>query len=106
MILFKQEHVQPILDGRKTQTRRTGKLRWKVGTIRQAKTGYRKDSEFAKLRIRAIRQGQLGEITEADALAEGYNSIAEYREVFERIYGHWHDEMMVWVIDFVLVKTS
>lgn len=69
MILFKQEHVGPILDKRKTQTRRTGKRRWKVGAIRQAKTGYRKDSEFAKLRILAIRQEELGMISEADAIA-------------------------------------
>lgn len=100
MILFKQEHVDLIQDDRKTQTRRTGKLRWKVGSIRQAKTGYKKDSEFANLRINAIRQEPLGLITEADALAEGYNSIEEYKEVFVRIYGFWDDELLVWVIDF------
>lgn len=100
MILFKHEHVKPILNGTKTQTRRTGKKRWKIGAIRQAKTGYKKESEFAKLKILAIREEPLGDITEADALAEGYNTIAEYKEVFERIYGFWDSALPVWVLDF------
>jgi hypothetical protein len=84
--LFKQEHVEPILADRKTQTRRTGMLRWKVGAIRQIKTGYHKDSEFAKLHIKAVRQERLSIITFAEAYAEGYDSIEEYKEVFIRIY--------------------
>jgi hypothetical protein len=104
MILFKQEHVEPILTGRKTQTRRTGKLRWKVGAVRQAKTSYRKDSEFAKIKITAIRQERLGDITREDAVREGYNSIGEYHEVFLRIYGVWDPDMIVWVIDFERVE--
>lgn len=100
MILFKREHVQPILEGRKTQTRRTGRLRWKIGTIRQAKTGFRKDDEFAKLRIEAIRQERLGDISEADARAEGYSSIEDYIEAFRRIYGFWDGDTVVWAIDF------
>jgi len=103
MILFKREHVPMILSGRKTQTRRTGRCRWKVGTIRQAKTSYRKDSTFARIRILAIRQEPLGQISEADARAEGYNSVAEYQDVFRRIYGSWDPDMPVWVIDFELV---
>lgn len=41
MILFKPEHVEPIRKREKTQTRRRGKCRWKVGSIRQAKWGGR-----------------------------------------------------------------
>lgn len=104
MILFKHEHVPMILAGTKTQTRRTGKLRWEVGAIRQAKTSYNKDSEFAKLQIKSIRQEPLGAISEADAIAEGYSSIKEYKVVFERIYGFWDDNLPVWVIDFVRVE--
>lgn len=104
MILFKHEHVAPILSGQKTQTRRTGKLRWKVGAIRQAKTGYKKDSEFAKLRILAIRSERLGDISPEDAIKEGYNSVAEYIEVFQRIYKRWDPNEVVWVIDYEKVE--
>lgn len=104
MILFKPEHVTPILSGRKTQTRRTGRLRWKVGAIRQAKTGYSRESEFAKIRVTAIRQEPLGAISHEDAIREGYESIEKYKEVFRRIYGYWNDELEVWVIDFERVE--
>lgn len=104
MILFKQEHVQPILNGTKTQTRRTGKKRWKIGAIRQAKTGYKKDSEFAKVRILAVRQEELGEISSADVFAEGYQHIGEYIDVFKRIYGSWDPKLIVWVVDFERVE--
>ena len=105
MILFKPEHVAPILTGRKTQTRRlVGKRRWKVGTVHLAKTGYRRDQTFARIRITAVRQERLGDITEEDAVREGYCSAAEYQEVFRRIYGFWDPDTPVWVIDFEVVK--
>jgi len=103
MILFKPEHVAPILTGRKTQTRRIGRRRWKVGSVHQARTSYH-GKPFAYLRIVAVRQERLGEITLGDAVREGYNSISEYKEVFKRIYGHWDADMPVWVVDFEVVK--
>ncbi|MEW6016517.1 MAG: ASCH domain-containing protein [Pseudomonadota bacterium] len=103
MILFKPEHVQPILEGRKTQTRRTGKRRWNVGAVHQARTAIFGEP-FARLRIKDVHQESLGEIDEADARAEGYPSVAAYREAFTRIYGKWDDLMKVWVVDFEAVE--
>ena len=104
MILFKQEHVEPILMDLKIQTRRLGKLRWKVGSVRQAKTGYRKDMEFARLVITGIRQERLGDISPEDAIKEGYPTISAYIEAFIRIYGSWDPDRQVWVVDFERVK--
>lgn len=101
MILFKPKHIELILSGRKTQTRRTGKCRWRVGSIHQAKTNFKKGSKpFAFLRIVSVRQERLGDITEEDAKKEGYPSVEAYKEVFKEIYGRWDDDMMIWVIDF------
>ncbi|NPV80716.1 MAG: ASCH domain-containing protein [Firmicutes bacterium] len=102
MILFKPEHVEPILAGRKTQTRRVGKKRWNVGSIHQARLNYYA-KPFARIKILAVRQERLGDISEEDARREGYGSVEEYRKVFERIYGRWVPDEMVWAIDFEVV---
>lgn len=101
MILFKPEHAPMILDGTKTQTRRLGKCRWRVGSIHQAKLNFKKGSNpFAHIKILSRYQEPLGNISEADARAEGYNSIQEYVEVFKRIYGMWDPDIDVWVVNF------
>lgn len=104
MILFKREHVAPILAGTKTQTRRTwARCRVKAGSVHMLKTGFGKDDSFAHVRIKDARQEPLGDITEADAKAEGYPSIAAYIEAFERIYRTtWDPALVVWVVDFAL----
>lgn len=100
MILLKQEHVKVILSGRKTQTRRRGKCRWRIGSIHLAKTNFKKDSVFAALKILSVRQERLGNISEADAVAEGYSSIKEYLDVFRQIYDLFDPDEIVWIIDF------
>lgn len=101
MILFKPEHVEPILSGRKTQTRRTGAKRWKVGSVHQARLNYYA-KPFAYLRIVSVRQERLGDISGDDAKREGYPTAEAYKEVFKRIYGWWNPDAEVWVIDFAI----
>ncbi len=70
MILFKPQHVEPILRGRKTQTRRGWKRRRAVpGSIHDARTAMFGEP-FARLRIRRVWQERLGDISAADVLAE------------------------------------
>lgn len=114
MILFKHEHIQPILDRRKTQTRRfwqDEKPRVKVGNIYQARTRMLdKASTFAYLRVVGLRWEPLDSITEEDAHREGYESIDKFKSAFVRINsrslpgGHWPKNEMVWVVDFEVVK--
>jgi hypothetical protein len=107
MILFKPCHVEPILNGTKTQTRRkcNGLPRWKLGSIHQCQTQlFKNDSVFAKVRIIGVDYEYLGVITEQDAMAEGGYTIDEYKKVWEEINGKWDYYTRVWVIDFELVE--
>jgi hypothetical protein len=104
VILFKPEHVGPILRREKIQTRRIGKRRWRVGSIHQAKINFKKGSKtFAHLRIKVVRKEPLGCISEEDARKEGYPSVEAYKEVFKRIYKKWDPDLLVWVVDFEVV---
>jgi len=106
MILFKQEHVPMILSGRKTQTRRRWQRpRAKVGSIRQAKTGFAKTDVFAHIKITGLRQEALGDISNEDVYREGYDTREQLEDVFKRIYkGQAPDPSeVVWVVDFELV---
>lgn len=106
MILFKPEHVEPILAGRKTQTRRLGDKRWNVGMFHQARTTMFGGEPFAYLRIVAVRRERLLYISEDDARAEGYSSPAEYLAAFKRIFkiDVIPASTLVWVVCFELVK--
>ena len=103
MILFKSYHVQPILDGRKTQTRRKGKKRWNVGAVHQAQTGLFEEP-FAKLKILGVREERLVAISERDVKAEGYESRGEFFQAWEIIHGGIQPRRSVWVVDFELVR--
>lgn len=105
LILFKPEHVPMILSGRKTQTRR----KWKrprvcVGSIHKAKTGFRKNETFARIRITGLRQERLGDISDEDVPREGYDSRETLADVWRRIYGaNSNPDEIVRVIDFEVV---
>jgi hypothetical protein len=62
-----------------------------------------------RIRITAIRPQTLQDITEADARAEGVESVAAYRDLWESINGRtpgarWADNPAVWVLTFELVR--
>ena len=106
MMLFKPEHVDHILSGRKTQTRRMGKKRWNVGAIHQCQTKMlRNDSVFARVLIKDVRRERLREMRPFDVYAEGYDRYSEYCEALERINGVKVDgDTEVWVVEFEVVS--
>ncbi len=106
-MLFKPEHVPLIQRKKKTQTRRTGKKRWTVGKIYQARTSFKKGEEpFAYLRITGLHQEFLWQITPEDARREGYPNVRAYKKIFKRIYGFWKPHELVWVVDFELATRA
>jgi len=105
MILFEKNEFQMILDGKKTQTIRTGRKRWKIGSIHQAKLSFF-DISPTRIKIIDVRSQKLGNITIEDSKKEGYSSLKEFKEAFKEINDFWDDDVKVWVIDFELVGNS
>ena len=110
MILFKPEHVEPILTGYKTQTRRLGKKRWNVGSVHACYTRppFAKGGAepFCRVLIKGVHTQILGSMTNWDARAEGYDNVGAFIDAWERINGKncWAPRLSVWVVAFELVQ--
>ena len=110
-MLFKPEHVAPIREGRKTQTRRLWKRPMvKVGGTYWAETKmYKPESRFARLKVTRLWKERLGAISEADAKAEGYENADGYLIAFSEInhikLGDWLRVLKQWVtcVEFEVV---
>lgn len=103
-MLFNPEHVKPILSGEKIQTRRVWKrCHAKVGGTYRAKLKMLSRDYFARLKVTGIRQERLGDISEADAKAEGGYTVESYRQEWIEINGTWDPDQVVYVISFVMV---
>jgi len=106
-MLFNPEHVEPILGGEKTQTRRVWKrIHVKVGGVYKAKLKMLSRDYFALLKVTEIRQERLGDISEADAKAEGGYTVESYRREWIEINGTWDPDQVVYVISFVMVAAG
>jgi hypothetical protein len=108
MILFRKEHVAPILAGTKTQTRRLGRKRWNVGAIHQCQTRMLDNaSVFAHVRILEVHGDWLRNISHDDAVAEGYTGIGTYLYAFSEINKMATDaNPAVWVVRFELADDA
>jgi hypothetical protein len=102
-MLFKPEHIPMIRSGRKTQTRRTWKTpRAKVGSTHLLKTQMLSSENFGRIEILNVHREPLSSMTDIDARAEGYDTLDEFRVVWERINGpgSWDPDLWVYVVQF------
>lgn len=85
--------VEATLAGRKTQQRRNGVY---------AYPGESFELEGVKFNVTALERQRLGDMTDSDAQAEGYPSLAMYKDLILRMHAGmtWNEEDLVWVHSF------
>jgi hypothetical protein len=105
-VIFTSESLEKIAAGTETETRRI----WQTTHV---KTGgvYRTRAYRFKpytpgdpvIRVLSVHSEFLGEMTEEVAHREGVGSLAEFRELWVRLYGTWNDSVKVHVVRFEVV---
>ena len=90
MLLFNvPSHVPMIVEGKprwKTQTRRWGKRRWRVGAVHQCATRlFDRSAVFAHVLILRVWPERLGAISLEDANAEGYDTPQDFLVAFHQL---------------------
>lgn len=91
-----------ILSGRKTQTRRVMKgdqPPWVVGKSYAVQPGRTKKA-VGRIVVTRIWQEALGDISAADAWAEGFDNREAFFETWTRIHGTFDAGVRVWVVEF------
>jgi hypothetical protein len=102
-ILFTADNLKKVLEGRKTQTRRTGKLTYRVGRRYSIKDHYF-GTPAAYVVIRRRWRERLGDIAPADVEKEGYADIDTFKAAWIQLHGRWDPAEAVTAYEFELSK--
>jgi hypothetical protein len=105
VLLFKRHLAAQIRAGTKTQTRRISKIRYCEGSIQPIQENY---SEKAKdhIKINKRYEQRLGDMTEEQTKAEGFNALKEFKENWIKLYGDWNPNQFVTAYEFRLVAKT
>jgi len=80
MLLFKKKFLDDIRTGRKTQTIRV----WKVRHMRAGQLSYIPGVGY--IRVDSVDEVALNDLTDEDAIPDGFLSVQELRAEIERLY--------------------
>lgn len=99
---------QLVLAGRKTQTRRIAKGQeapWLIGRTYAVQPG-RCCRAVGRILVTNLRREPLGQVTDADARAEGVADREAYVALWAEIHGRFDPEWLVDVVEFRLATTD
>jgi hypothetical protein len=97
-INFSKEYVKPILEGRKKTTIRKGLKRYSasVQLVVDAET-------FAKARVKKVVVKRVKELTEEDAINDGFKNLDELMTALRKIYGDLKANEFVTILHFEIL---
>jgi hypothetical protein len=107
-VIFRPELAAKVLAGEKTVTRRLcspnprspwwrDRTDWPESMAVQAKRG---TPTLARIRILSVQREQLGLLTLAEALREGFESVTAFRVAWGQINGSYDPRALVWRVEF------
>jgi hypothetical protein len=97
--------MQKVLQGQKTQTRRTSNRRYTAGKTYAIRVGMLQRAQAKITVLRTWRQ-QLRDLTPEDVKKEGFTSFTEFRQAWISIYGSWSPDQYVTAIEFRLLTSA
>lgn len=100
-INFDGEYVKMILDGKKRTTIRKGLKNYPVGKIVEFTAN---NKVFCKARILKAVVKRLRELSDKDAIDDGFRSKEELVKALKRIYGDVRDDEFVTIVHFEVVS--
>ena len=102
MPIFKRKHLNLILQGKKTQTRRISRYRLKIGKAYAVRSKMLEPAQARIVITRAWRQ-QLRDLAPEDVHKEGFTSFTKFRQAWIEIYGTWNPDQIVTAYEFRLL---
>jgi hypothetical protein len=102
--MFKKEFLPLILSGRKTQTRRSHRRLLRVGQTYSVQVNWTRSTGYS-IRILDRYYQKLGEVSEAEANKEGFNSLEELKEAWIKITGQWNLNQEIVAYEFKITKS-
>jgi len=98
--MVKGKYVKDLLEGRKTATIRYGIVKPKYSEVIVHGGG----RPVAKIRIKRVYHKKVKELTDQDALKDGFNSVKELIEELKKVYHQITGDDWVTIIEFEVVQ--
>jgi|Deesub1362B_J571_1020462.scaffolds.fasta_scaffold00262_34 hypothetical protein len=99
-INFNEEFVEAIIRGNKITTIRKGRRSYPVGGIVELAV---RNEAFARAKIEKVEFKRIGELTDEDAIRDGFASKIELVKELKKIYGKISEADEVTIVHFTLV---
>jgi hypothetical protein len=106
-MLFRRHLAEKVRAGRKTQTRRIAKIWYREGSVQPIQENYKPGKAKDHIKIDRRYEQRLGDVTEDQAVAEGFQSLAEFKEEWIKITRQpWNPDQVVTAYEFRLCSKT